>query len=776
MREFELFFYYNTKFKYENNFSVEDIATFLENELDGYHFYIARFQFQRPLLKTTIKIAMSQLETLAPEEADVYDDKQFKYMNYMGMRLRDVSGGTNNSKVYYYFILEKRWRGENTIELDLQMDVLNTFEWDVDVIADKKTLVEREHKDRFVSASLRKVDLYSEGLTPILYKKSRSALLEAGDSGRWNLVYRSAPEDASTGVACMLMPDADQTINLPNQSTNIIWTARKVASDILNYNTYRSIVVMPSIISSDTDVMSHIPNNWAYHSIPNVSQLNCKINSGTITLSASGRKESDQHGTDYIYDVDIIRIEFINDVLMKVTKESWEVVDHMGNISGSVESTEEWTATQIEFVGQTGTPVMLYNTATTIDVTPTSNSGLWTSAYQSYISTLTYFLAGINNLNKSDSRLYKIINIPYRPINFIENGHNFYESGNWTIDAETGALKLENLNIQFVANYITNLSNPLKNAMTSSYVVSVARNDANESKLLHSDFHQYKFIYDSFTFTFRLERINPSSVASWNAYFKFDFKPTSTINSKLVFVFPEYIPLYSTEDFDNVLPVARNNERCIYNNEYLNYLRTSYNYDLKSKERTIQTAKIGLGLGIGGSVLSGAMSVASGNPAVMISGVTGAMTSVASNIVSTINSIHKAEEDFAQKQDLLKAQSFSVSGSDDLDLFQYYSGNVCYFAEYEVSPRMKQAIADLFYYCGYATNEQKKPNISTRKYFNFVQGQLVVMKPCFNEEVTNEYIKKFSEGITFFHHITGQGVQYNYDIEQILENTEVSLL
>lgn len=42
-----------------------------------------------------------------------------------------------------------------------------------------------------------------------------------------------------------------------------------------------------------------------------------------------------------------------------------------------------------------------------------------------------------------------------------------------------------------------------------------------------------------------------------------------------------------TIDYEDYLLVNRNNEETIFSNDYLNYIRTGYNYDKKVRERTI---------------------------------------------------------------------------------------------------------------------------------------------------------------------------------------------
>ena len=43
-----------------------------------------------------------------------------------------------------------------------------------------------------------------------------------------------------------------------------------------------------------------------------------------------------------------------------------------------------------------------------------------------------------------------------------------------------------------------------------------------------------------------------------------------------------------TIDYEDYLLVSRNNEETIFSNDYLNYIRTGYNYDKKARDREIE--------------------------------------------------------------------------------------------------------------------------------------------------------------------------------------------
>ena len=139
-----------------------------------------------------------------------------------------------------------------------------------------------------------------------------------------------------------------------------------------------------------------------------------------------------------------------------------------------------------------------------------------------------------------------------------------------------------------------------------------------------------------------------------------------------------------------------------------------------------------------------------------------------------IRSVHTAQEQdrgIAQKIMQSQMQGTSVQGSEDIDILTAFSGNKAKVVYYELSDIMKNAMYDLFYYCGYATHEQKKPVISGRLYFNFIQAEIIFESYNFNEEIADDIQNKWNEGITFFHAVSGA-----YDIQQQYENFETSLM
>lgn len=243
-----------------------------------------------------------------------------------------------------------------------------------------------------------------------------------------------------------------------------------------------------------------------------------------------------------------------------------------------------------------------------------------------------------------------------------------------------------------------------------------------------------------------------------------------------MFMFPQYTTGNNgLEDYDNVLPVARNNEEVLYNSQYLNYLRTGYNYDLKAKDRNAATGGVGIGLSAL-ALIGGIIATAAGAGTVGVPAIIGGVTGIAGSSISLAKTTAQAEENIQRKLQESQNQAVSVLNADDYDLLEAYCGNRAKVCTYEVSTAMRNALNDMFFYSGYVVNEQYKPSVDVRYWFDFLQADLVVSA---TENLTKEIVelikKKFSEGVTFFHcHNFGTALAptYRWDLAQEKENWE----
>ena len=576
---------------------------------------------------------------------------------------------------------------------------------------------------------LREIDYYSEGITPPLYKTEKGKLVHKEDSS-WNLIYRNNENDADA-IDCYCIPDKELYAN-------------NITDGELEYTDFedgKHYLIMPFKINGE----------YVKPRLVSDSGRNFKVSLGNS--SALGR-------TAHFYDINRsgsqLRIRAIDGLLRDDNKMIIYVVYGYINVDSLTFSDLNLYYKVVDSIAPTN------------EITNTYTSSFTTTGNSEVMSSL-------GDIDRIDPKLIKIISIPYFPTEYSFDGTNdtITTDSEWAYSG-TGEIKgflLNDLNTHFLSTIeAEGVSNPLRKfGLYRQFNLSATRNDDNESKIFHSDFYQPKFVYDSFGFVFELEKYNTDYYSSMNEGFVFEFIMTSTINSKFLFRFPDYILKMSTSDYDNILPIARNNEAPIYNSEYINYLRTAYRYDLKNLQYKGAERAVNYALNTGKSTIGVVGDVM--NKEYM--GAVSKVLSYIGNISSMEFSAMKEYNALDAKMEQLKNQANSVSGSDDLDLLEAYTDNRPKLVLYETSSRMKKLLLDLFYYYGYSTDEIKIPATNTRYWFNFLSCELEFTGVCNNisEISKTDLINRYNEGATFLHKRAGE-----WDFAQEKENWEVSLL
>lgn len=396
----------------------------------------------------------------------------------------------------------------------------------------------------------------------------------------------------------------------------------------------------------------------------------------------------------------------------------------------------------------------------------------------------------------TDSRLIKIFNFPYAPLDWLVGNQElpFVSDETYTYDTTDNALKILKLqNVDFTYQKQLPYSSPFSEVKLrytqSNLGKEKPRDMVYESKLFHSDYYQPKFVYDSFSFPFNLENVNAADLLSAfpaiDNTFTFTYSVTRNILSKFMFQFDECLLKKSTLDYDNVLLVNRNNEKALYTNAFINYVRSGgYNNDAQKNQdqQTMNGIASGIGLATSiGSLVAGIAATASGYGAPMgVGAILGGVAGIASSTVGLAKSIVTAQEQdkaFAQKTNELQMQGTTVIGNEDIDLLTQFSDNKPKLVYYRLSNMMRDAMWDLFHYEGYATNETKVPTHDSRLYFNFVQADIEYEYYNFNEDIADDIKEKWAGGVTFIHKVRNSAnTAYIWDMDQEYENFEVSLL
>ncbi|MBO7735383.1 MAG: hypothetical protein J6S67_22655 [Methanobrevibacter sp.] len=731
--------YYGTLLKQARNFLLDvnqnkGIETYLQSIPSSRKSVVNNFQYIKQALNITIKLDITQTGlNMGTGSQD---------LNYV-----KIQNGDENP--CYYFVSSKTWRSQNTIELELAMDTLNTYRFNNDYNLSEKTLVKREHKNRFTEESRylefyyvnKIIDLKSEEISAPLYRDETNdhvlndGLGEIGLS--WSLYYKNATSQDDSPIDCYLVPESP--INISYQSG----LGQILASDITESNYIMFFVdYNDPPITIEVDGVPYTPEKFMPPIfVESYTAIAIKNNGGVLEVYSC------KYTDGYPAEVSLIKS---NPTYVKIL-----------NAPNSVKCFEITYLPPRDYVFG----AHLYEPQI---ATKTLNFGVQT----------TGVLNGITSIDKTLSTNVKIINLPYSPTEVTLQSAVYTLDSCWQYEYENRRAKLKDFSKRFTNDIITDADDLYSLIWTRTNSWSgkrdgLAKRFIQDPKLLHSDFYRPKFVYDSFTKVFPLEQfsIDPLIVnPRGRRTFRFKFVMSRNIVSKFLFQF-DYVWKNSTEDYPNIVAVSRNNEEVLYNSQYLDYIRTGYNYDLKAKARQEVGSFAGIGLSAVGLVASTIVGAVTGNP-IAFGGAIASGVGLASQIVGYAKTTAQAEENIQRKLAETQRQSVSVMNADDYDLLYAYSLNKAKLCYYSVSSQMQNILDDLFYYCGYICNEQKVPDVYSRYWFNFVQAELEVSSTNnLTGEILDDIKEKFNNGVTFLHYHHNR-----YDFKQEMENFEIYLI
>lgn len=422
-------------------------------------------------------------------------------------------------------------------------------------------------------------------------------------------------------------------------------------------------------------------------------------------------------------------------------------------------------------------------------------------------TTVNRVVTGYQSINRSDSKLIKIIRCPYCPVPYTRqdlpnNGYMFTFKG-FSIVAESGANRLKK-NVEPTEIFVDLTSN------TSDLTANIGWRDPElpietnnylytcEPKLKYGqDTLIRKYAFDNQILNMPYEKYDFNSEGLASVKDDITYMHTREIASDLLFTIkPDDISdnaeSYTNYDYGDILLSSRNLEEPILNNDYLNYMRYGYNYEKATMEQNIQAQQISTGIstgvGIVGGTAAGAlagakMGAAAGGYGAAIGAVVGGVIGLASSIlsstskiISTNASIDSARRSFNQKIDTLKNQSTAVRSNNAVDLLGAYSDIKLTYLEYRPVDELRLPIANLYHYCGYSHPVQEAPKWC-RYWFDFIQCSPVFKENIFKNIYGNyqaDIIYRFENGVTVLHN-RGYGNNPVYDFEQGKQNWETQV-
>ena len=762
-------------FRQEDNFLIEDIANYLSSKSKESY----SIQYQKISLNMDIKLIFNQDEGMdVPLTRDRY-----------------VYASIEQGKTYYFFIKEIKWISSNACKLSLVMDTLNTFKLGEDYCFGDRTHILREHRDRFEPYESTINYTYKVSLPIEANTTSYSSTIKIRDRRMMNSIDMKYGDiktsfDVTTisvsfekvaGMQWLFKPNVtylsssnDRTLDLEITMTltilirkidayneNITPELYKTAEDYLRpFNGIDWYLVYRNATSSENSAVNCylVPSK----NIPVACNSSLVVTAGNLERGYFyGWYDVQTSTTTYYY-------------ALFVTP-AGQLTLYSG-VTGSAYAINWIKIEEIESYTFTSSPVILKRyTALMYSESEFKDPSNYTEIT---IAIDKIYLNSINDIDRTDAQIIKIISLPYSPVNLTYENNMFVFNPNvWNYDTTFGALKLMKTNIKFTT-LLSNVSNNEIDYTTYLDYFPIALSDITkesvdrikeESKLYNSNFYYRKFVYDSFSYAVIGENIIYSDYSS-NNYIRFTM--TRTINSRFMFSFGFKLKV-ETQDYDNLLIISRNNEETLYNSAYLNYIRTGYNYDVKVKNQKIAYDSFSTIVSAIGAIASLAASGATSG--LSIPAAVGFGVNTISSMVSLGYSAISSEQSIQQKLKQYQNQSTSVSGADDVDLLNQYAGNCLKLVTYEMRDEFKQRIADIFWYTGYASDSYGVPDYKSRCRFNYLQCEPYIdyyeYKNLIDEEYNTALMSCWRAGVTIIHKYDN-----DWDLSLTKHNYETSLL
>lgn len=731
----------------ERNFAVDNVEEYLATL---YSQEYADQNYFKPALNTSLKLTLTQ------------DALEFDLVIYNYCKIVNEYYQIGDRVPMYFFIVNKKWRSEHVVELELVMDTVATLGW---LKLTNKTLVHREHRDRYnvlsSSVAIPVIDKISEGLNPILYKDNEKiASYEGTDNTidtrnkKWYLVYYNSNAINPT----------DFNQSNPVNAEFFIEGGETAFYSFANNNSGGNLRTM---LSGDDYLLIPYPLKDGRGNI--AGSFTIVINNTEIDCAFNNNPENIAGGTGY-------RLTVSGSVI--VGRYCKFTVDQYGNVSSlTYLGATTYSTNQFKLKKSAG---IVYGYSVENDFY--NDSYIVKTLTETVNSTLTT----IDAVDRTDSRIIKIVEFPYCPIP-IEVYDSYLGRFYFKKPVEEGGdyhgLKIlyshvydKNITAEYSFSNVPAYPNDLAVLNPSTKNSNENRNVSYETKLFNSEIYNYKLVYDSFSNIIQLENI--ALTASLLAKeFTFDFVISKNFSSTFILDYSKSFPNSLNNDYNDILLVKRNNEVEIYTSQYINYLKTGYNYDVKAKEQRQTRDTAGIILGAIGGIAGVGLGFATGNPAVVAGSLISAGTAITSSIVNSVSNSISATQAIESKLAQAKAQAVSVSQCDELSLLEYYTkSNKAKLVTYKPSSNMKANLFNLFFYLGYKTELMKIPNLNSRLRFNFIQADLDIdLMSATNalrnipNEVLDDYKARFAVGLTIFHKYKN-----SWNFEQDKENWETT--
>lgn len=631
------------------------------------------------------------------------------------------------NKNYYYFVLNTNWKAHTTLQLQLSMDTLNTFWYEIQAGLGPQTHVTRRYFDRWKKVGTLAyplIDKHPEEISapPMVQIAKPKAI---GPKKRWTLVYRTDYDSdvKANPVTCYVMPEEDTKISETSYGTYTltknaaapgIWWAMTNGSNHDDVFTIKSGNSQRTVRMADYSYAAFVIESDCIHAyvylLSNV-EIDIKADEIVFTVCKQIYRQSATFGTNFA----VSNLDFANPLVM--------------------------------------------------------DSGMSTG-------TLTAFGSWYDN-NKTDTRLVKILELPYAPFN------EEYDSSNKLIipsgfSLSYGLLKYDGA-ISGMESTIASFDNLAPEPFKIADVVNEAgiQKDSNpdeyETKLWNSSYYVLKYVYDVQSKPIKLEEFEHLAVPNYSL--SINFCPSTGMDNSIGFEFKCSEQLDT--DFGDWLITNRTTEIPFYSNSYIDYMRYGKAVDERNMAFSVVSTAVG---GVGSAVSTGASlafalaGAGVGAAAGPIGAMVGAGIGLASTLIATSSSIFKANDQINAKMDQYKHQASSVQASNDLSVFRKYGKNKLLQVEYQPTKELRNSIGRYFHLYGYSCDEYGVPNWKTRVWSDYFVIEPQWWQTHTMESYLADITARLQAGFRVLHRVNLSDQPFHYDFDSRYENWERSLI
>ena len=639
-------------------------------------------------------------------------------------------------KNYYYFVLNMNWKAHTTLQLQLSMDTLNTLWYEIQAGLGPQTHVTRRYFDRWKKVGTLAyplIDKHPEEISapPMVQIAKPKAI---GTSDFWTLVYMTdyAPDD----------PDLQQQLRLAG-------------------------------------------NPVSCYAVPSVSKL-IKGGQRTIRVSPGDFEDGTVFVVDYSHNGGPIKLHW--EGLYFGSMSSWDyTMSHSDDyVIVIVNNRPEAHRLDMYGYGTSGRftqkfPYIEISNANAIYIQPKGTNKdtpygdlKWDNPID-FGNELVPFDVWFNS-NKTNSRLIKIIELPYAPFEVVyEDGNKMVVPNGWMVSTD-GLLKLIDDSVDLkssVASFENLAPEPfvIADVVNEQGIQKDANPDEYETKLWNSSYYSLKYIYDNQAKPIKLEEFEQFTVPNYSL--SINFYPSTGMDNSIGFEFK------STEqldmDFGDWLISNRTTEVPYYTNEYLNYLRYGKAVDEKNRNLSVASTVVG---GIGSTISTGAsLAFALGQTSWATLGpVAGAAVGIIGTGIAIGSSLAKANDQINSKIDQYTHQSSSIQASNDLSIFKKYGKNKLLQVEYQPTKELRDSIGRYFHMFGYSCDEHGVPNWKTRVWSDYFVIEPQWWQTHTMESYLADITARMQAGFRVLHRVNLSDEPFHYDFDSRYENWERSLI